>query len=320
MQDKKVSRLSASNSDVDALRQHYAETLKPVRLDPIGRNKTISAQDLHISIGSFDIWSGHCSSGMSVAFTEPPDLYALYVPLSGKMEFKRGKSTIVSAPGSLFACDLSSIDALTLHEQRAHIGIAFDKRLVTELHQQMDKDPATLTGLFKELQTTGTTERLAVMCKMLWENLEAEPEESIGLKSNEMLLQCVMLKLFETVQDNAPSRETSSPAMPRHMKIAIDYMIANVASPVTLEEISNAAGVSARALQLAFSQFKETTPLSFLRDLRLQHARIELLKTRDENVTITVVARRWGFSNVARFSILYLRKFGETPRQTIQRL
>ena len=58
----RVSRLSIFEADVDELRDHYARTLKPVRVDTLVRGSKISVEDLHFSVGDFDIWSGQCLS------------------------------------------------------------------------------------------------------------------------------------------------------------------------------------------------------------------------------------------------------------------
>jgi len=317
---KKVSRFSAINSDVDALRQHYAETLKPVHVDPIEGHRTISAHDLHLSIAGFDVWAGGCPSGMKVSFTEPPDLYALYIPLSGSMEFNRGKSTVISAPGTIFACDLASIDSIVLHARRSHIGIAFDKKMVAEQLKEVTGEPGDRNlDVFNTLKITGDCARLEAMCKLVWHGIEADPEESIRQKSNEMLLRTIMLKLFENLRHKGQSSERHSPAMPRHVKIAIEYMVAHIHMPIAIDDIAAATGVSARALQLAFQQFKDTTPLSYLRQMRMQKVRTELIAAKGLDVSVAAIAKRWGFSNAARFTALYLHTYGETPRQTIER-
>lgn len=320
MSDNSVARFRAVDSDVDALRQHYAETLKPVRVDPLDGNRTISVHDLHFSMGGFDIWAGGCPSGMKVAFTEPPELYALYLPLSGGMEFKRAGKTIYSAPGTMFACDLASVDSVVLHGDRSHIGIGFDKKMATE-HLARSSDHIHLRNIdvFDALDIGGDVEGLASMCKLVWQSLEAHPDENVRLKSNEMLLRTIMQKLFENLKNGELSTKRHSPAMPRHMKVAIDYMVANILMPIAIDDIAAAAGVSVRALQLAFQQFKDTTPLGYLRHLRMQHARAELTAKGGSELTIATIAKRWGFSNAARFSALYQRTFGETPKETRER-
>lgn len=318
----KVSRFNATNCDVDALRQHYAETLKPVLVNPINGQRTISARDLHISIGEFDVWAGNCPSGMSVSFTEPPDLYALYVPLAGAMEFKQRSRTIVSAPGALIACDLAKVDSILLQENRSHIGVAFSRDAITrQLAELIDAPVDRNFDLLAEISAEQDNGSLATMCGLVWSSLEANPDEGAGSRSNEMLLRAIMVRLLESVPHKYSHRmnRERSPAMPRHVKIAIEFMVAHVLLPLTIDEIATAAGVSARSLQLAFQEFKGTTPLGYLRRLRLENARQDLMVAADENESVGAIAKRWGFSNVARFSTLYKNVFGETPRQTAER-
>ncbi|TIX90608.1 AraC family transcriptional regulator [Rhizobium sp. P44RR-XXIV] len=318
----KVLRFSTTDCDVDALRQHYANTLKPVFLNPIGDRRTISAHDLHISIGDFDIWSGNCPSGMSVSFTEPPDLYALYLPLSGSMEFRQGTHTALSVPGGIFACDLAKLSKISLHENRSHIGIAFRRSTFVGHLSEITETPVDPNfDLFGETSADFDDGRLATMCRLVWDGLEKHPQEGLAARSNEFLLRAIMVRLLESVPHKYRflMNRNNSPAMPRQVKLAIEFMVAHVSTPVTIDNIATAAGVSARSLQLAFQQFKDTTPLAYLRRLRLVRAKQELEAANNDVITIAAVAQRWGFSNVARFSTLYLRTFGETPKQTLSR-
>ena len=55
---------------------------------------------------------------------------------------------------------------------------------------------------------------------------------------------------------------------------------------VQTNEISPSAGVSARALQLAFRRFGDTTPMAHLRALRLDFARNELARARRDGGSV----------------------------------
>lgn len=100
---------------------------------------------------------------------------------------------------------------------------------------------------------------------------------------------------------------------------AAAYIDAHAHRPVTLDEIAAAAGVRGRALQYAFRRYYETTPIGYLRQARLERADREL---RDADpagsVTVTAVARAWGWANPSQFSAAYRRQFGRLPSQTLR--
>ncbi|MBB4229582.1 AraC family transcriptional regulator [Rhizobium mongolense] len=315
-----ASRFCIFDADVDELREHYANTLKPVRVSPIDRRSTISVEDTHFSVGEFDIWSGLCQSGMEVNFSEPLDAYALYVPITGAMEMGGGGHQLTSAPGTLLAADLSKANLLRLHSERSHIGIAFSRQSVTRQLSELLGSPVIHDiELFAEYDArSGAGAKLAAMAQLLWDSLISEPAGTISARSTEFFFRTIMVALLENVPHrySALLERPVSPAMPRQMKRAIDYMMANIATAVSVDEIARDAGVSARALQAAFKQFKNTTPLNYLRQLRLEGARKDLLLGRQDGVSISDIARQWGFTHVGRFSILYRETFGEMPTET----
>ncbi|MEL6890545.1 MAG: AraC family transcriptional regulator [Actinomycetota bacterium] len=105
----------------------------------------------------------------------------------------------------------------------------------------------------------------------------------------------------------------------RAVRAARDFIDRHLAAPLTVAEIAEAAGVSVRTLQNHFADDMGQTPMSYLRDARLDRVRAELadLPT-GEGATVTEVAFRWGFTHLGRFSIAYRERFGETPSQTLR--
>lgn len=72
-----------------------------------------------------------------------------------------------------------------------------------------------------------------------------------------------------------------------------------------------------RGLLKAFRHFKDTTPLNFLRQIRLEGAR-KTLSDEANTLSIAQIARAWGFTHVGRFSMAYHDAFGETPSETVR--
>lgn len=96
------------------------------------------------------------------------------------------------------------------------------------------------------------------------------------------------------------------------------FMVDHAAVPIMVADVAAEAGVSVRSLQAGFHQWRATTPMAFLRDVRLQSAQVALLHA-DEETSVTAVAVKYGFSHLGRFSAYYRAKFGETPSATLQR-
>jgi transcriptional regulator GlxA family with amidase domain len=66
--------------------------------------------------------------------------------------------------------------------------------------------------------------------------------------------------------------------------------------------LAAAAGISVRSLHEAFRYHIGMTPMTYLRQLRLQHAHDELLRGEPTDSTVTDIAHRWGFVHLSRFA------------------
>ncbi|WP_409183728.1 helix-turn-helix transcriptional regulator [Amycolatopsis sp. VS8301801F10] len=111
---------------------------------------------------------------------------------------------------------------------------------------------------------------------------------------------------------------TDLDAHPQALRRAIAYLEANPDRDLTATELAQAAGVSARAVQLAFRRHLDTTPMAYLRRVRLDHARAELRAAAPGSTTVTQVAARWGYTRPSAFTAHYRAAYGELPSQALQ--
>lgn len=105
---------------------------------------------------------------------------------------------------------------------------------------------------------------------------------------------------------------------PRHVKRAEDYIRTHAGESLTLESIAAAVGCSVRTLSDGFRQARGTTPMNYLRQVRLAGVRADL----DGDLApggISELALRWGFNHLGRFATDYRRCFGESPSDTARR-
>ncbi len=76
--------------------------------------------------------------------------------------------------------------------------------------------------------------------------------------------------------------------------------------------LADALGMSRRSLYEAFRQYG-TTPAEFIRQIRLEHARRDVLRNGADAPTLTEVALRNGFNDSASFSRAFRDAFGVAP-------
>ncbi|GAB1688455.1 hypothetical protein KRM28CT15_02580 [Krasilnikovia sp. M28-CT-15] len=100
---------------------------------------------------------------------------------------------------------------------------------------------------------------------------------------------------------------------------AVAFIEANPARPLTMADIAAAAGISVRTLQQAFQRHLDTTPLLYLRRVRLSYVHEDLQAADPTNGDeVSAIARRWGFGHLGRFAAYYRAVYGHSPRHTLR--
>ncbi|WP_295443856.1 helix-turn-helix domain-containing protein [uncultured Thiodictyon sp.] len=106
----------------------------------------------------------------------------------------------------------------------------------------------------------------------------------------------------------------------RGFDLAIDYVRAADLGGLSVAALCAEVEVSQRTLEYAFQERLGTSPMEFIRRLRLHAARRALLAAPRGGVTVAQIAMTFGFYQLGRFSADYRSLFGELPSATLTRL
>ncbi|GAA0927235.1 helix-turn-helix transcriptional regulator [Virgisporangium aurantiacum] len=132
------------------------------------------------------------------------------------------------------------------------------------------------------------------------------------------LLAAATLATFPNTALVDPTIEDRHDASDTTLRRALAYIDDHAAEDVSLAGIAEAAHVSVRAVQLAFRRHLDTTPMAYLRRVRLDHAHRALIAADPEKTTVAAVAARWGFANHSRFTAIYRATYGVLPSATLR--
>lgn len=128
--------------------------------------------------------------------------------------------------------------------------------------------------------------------------------------------------VVSTMPTNAmlePDGTDRADARPVLLRKAISYIEGNAQTGITVTDIAAAVHVTPRALQYMFRRYLDTSPMAYLRRVRLDHAHRELAEADPTADTVNAVAHRWGFFHTGRFSALYRQTYGCTPSATLRK-
>lgn len=94
---------------------------------------------------------------------------------------------------------------------------------------------------------------------------------------------------------------------------AQEYAVSVPECPPTANQIAAHLNVSTRTLQLAFRKELGTSPITWLRDFRLDQAYRLLNHPAGAPASVLTVATSVGFVHMSNFSAIFKRRFGRTP-------
>jgi len=133
-------------------------------------------------------------------------------------------------------------------------------------------------------------------------------------------LESGLVSLLLANQPHTYSAELASegPSLaPSFVKRVERYIEEQAHEPISIVDMAEHAGVSSRSLFTGFRRYRNTSPMLYLKEIRLRRVNEELKRLAPGGDTVTAVAFRWGFSHLGHFTTDYKRRFGESPSETL---
>lgn len=186
------------------------------------------------------------------------------------------------------------------------------------------QNPERLMKLFSENPTVNvdTCKKEAIWQyihqALCYSQLEQERHHTVGrvLSHNLLIAFLGMLEDASTVTDEHYTNRVN------YLKLvskARDYLFENTSESVTVLELCNELYVCRRTLQNAFQQVLGIGPNAYLKTIRLNAVRRELVSPYSKQTTVKDAAMQWGFWHLGQFASDYQRLFNEKPSETLSR-
>jgi len=312
-------RVLFRSCDVDETRAFFDPF--GLRFDPIGSNRALDAQ--------FD---GEFLSGIYISFVQFgaaavvradwETAYAVKLPMRGGFEAASRHEVVSCAMCQGAVLSPTSEVATRSETGSTRLSIALDRGAVAQdLAALLGTAPASPLEFAAALNLgEGHGQRLAHFARLAIAELKRSDtilrEPATARAFREFATTAMLLHQPHNYSERL--QRLARPILSRDVKRAIDYMHANLATPIGLPEIVAASGVPGRTLIQHFRDFKGTSPMRYLRAARYEKARDALGRAEPEE-SVTEIAAKWGFSHMGRFSVEYRRRFGEPPSATLRR-
>lgn len=308
------------SQDLDEARDRVAGVFCDHRLETIGSTR-ISARHHHFAGDRLSLNYIEYGAKTLIAPGELDSFYLLQFPVEGAAAITNGPDRYYSHPNRAAILNPHRATVMIWAEECRQILVWIDRKALHEHLSIQIGSPAVRPLTFEgglDL-TDGPGARLKMFVDHLIAGVDCG-QPAIG--GNGLMARqieaSIMSGLLDTPGHNYAALIGARPTRlaPRQVLRAEAFMRANLENPITLEDAARAAGVSARTLQQGFREFRNTTPMRFLRDARLDRAHQDL-QSAAPGAAVTDIALRWGFTHFGRFAQIYRQRYGSTPNRTL---
>jgi AraC-like DNA-binding protein len=311
-------RVSIDTADADIAHQYLRDTYVDHSVQLSGSRDSFRFRHHVTDGGSFFVARYEYSMNCRVE-TEPFGYLLIGQMLGGKLRLSTGRDEISPAHGEMFMLDP--------HAPMRIQWESFQTGLVRLDLDVVNRVAAEATGRSGEVRF-GLSRAVSAQKAAHWQGLvrylthdfctneTAYSSPLIFAQTMRMLAATVLETFPNTTMDADPVRPGATDASA--VRRAVAFVDEHAAEPIGVAEIAAAARIGARSLQDAFRRHLDTTPMSYLRQVRLERAHLELQAADPASRTVGDIATRWGFAHHGRFATQYRAQYGRSPSAALR--
>jgi AraC-like DNA-binding protein len=308
--------------DLEHARQYIARgVLVEHKLAYLPRERSLDFSHRQAKLGHVAINS--MAYGAGVMVTAPAlGFYLLQFTLSGVCEIWQDRAHTVLPTGSVAIVNPFRPYRKAWHAGTRQLFLRIDQRLIEQefrLWTGVDKSGRIefeLSPICDMTMISPLTRYVRLLCDDL-------NDETSGLSHphicDRMASGLASILLASMPHNRRLALEpAASGAAPFYVRRVERFIEQHARDPIALEDLTSIAGVSTRALQTGFRRFRNTTPMGYLRAIRLELARTELARGGPRR-SVAAIASALELGHLGRFARDYRFRFGEPPSQTLRR-
>lgn len=295
-------------------------------IDHRARISVTSPQRLDVAVGSATAEGLGADllrfSGISYyAEGEPTDTFLAAVLLEGRGQVTTLSHQLTLSPHSVFLVPMDSGWAVSLQDM-VYALVRFPMSELAEHAAEICESAEQPLRFHSMVPVPGTQRFWTETCAYLHQQLLSSRADTINplvLQGLKRLIATALLTTFPNTTMTAAYQPGPGRVVPATVWRAARFIEDHAAEPLTSARIAAEARVTSRALQAGFRRHYDTTPLGYLRRVRLENAHRELQAAdHTRGATVEAIAARWGFAHPARFAAAYREAYGVLPSHTLR--
>ena len=265
----------------------------------------------------------HTDTDMDISCGALRSTYRVNVPWCGHFESTHRGSSLIAGPGTavLYQPEGEAVSRwaagsrlLSVRIDRCVVEDALSDSLGRQLTSQID---FTSCISIRSDPTHSWINMLSLFAEQLFRVDSVLSQPMVGLPFVDSLV-CGLLLAADHPYRSVVTGKTQV-VSPRAIRTAVEIIEEEAHLPLTVSSIAARCHVSVRSLQQDFRRYIGTSPMAYLREVRLRRAHQSLLETDPSVTSVASVAYHWGFTNLGRFAAVHTARYDEPPAATLRR-
>jgi AraC-like DNA-binding protein len=263
-----------------------------------------------------------CGCSFEVIQVEELGFYTFKLPIEGVSEYRIAGKHHRAAPGQVFATNptesvrkrfISPYSQIIVTVPRARLEASLVRELSRPLREPLEFDLTPQWG--------GGSDQFIGMVRLLWLSLGAEQKPGHP-RITSHLEDALLASMLVAIPNNYSSdlEQPHHDIAPFYVRRAESFIHGHLGAQIAMDDIIAASGASSRSLYYGFRRWRQTTPMGYLKAVRLERARAALEQAAlTGGANVTDIAVQVGYRHFNHFSGDYKSRFGKRPSDTLRR-
>ena len=310
-----------TTDDLDAAREHIGTLFVPHRLDIIGPDQVLDVCISKAELEGISLIYHRHGACVRVRPQLLRDFFLLQIPIRGKASVTVDNQEVLCSP-----------EQAVMISPTQGVDMKFDKgceQLIvqierTDLERQMEQQLGRRTELPVEFVPavplgTSSAKEITSLLRYMTMTLTKPGDICSSTIARKHMASLLISGLINCLDHNYREELVEGKAWPRpaYISKAQEFMRVNYFESIGPADVARAVDVSTRALFAGFRTYLHTTPMRYLKDLRLDMVHQTLCNLEPRRTSVTTIAMNSGFLHLGHFCAAYKQKFGELPHETL---
>jgi len=321
-----VKRTKFTSTDLGAVHDHMTKIFCDHDLHVEGGAPPLTFRHNHVALRSMTFSATDYGTPYGrVAIGIPPmeELFLVQFTLTGCAQITHQNATFDLLPGHMCVLSSHAPTRQVLNNDYKHFTIKIARSdLEQVLAGELGYRPKSLSFSPQPVPLTGAAAAFAHMVRTICDDIDNGSVAYTHPRAVGAIEETLRRLLLAAVPHNHSEIFNTPPTgpAPYYIRRVEEFIRANAGDPITITDMIEISGVSARSLHTGFRRFRGDTPMGYLKRYRLELAHQMLERGMEQGQSVTEVALASGFSHLSKFARDYADRYGCRPSDTLKKL